>query len=340
MCTCWRRPRRRSEELSVDEWLEVGRKLVARGVRIVELFGGDVLLRKDVLFPLARQLHRAGVRVHMATNCNLLDEATARELVESVHTIYLSTDGVGETHDGVRGVDGTFHRVCRALECLREARGDRTSPVLVCITTLSKHNFRDVRKIAQFAARIGYDQIEIDPVGEITPDCVQRSRMGNYTPSPIFLQAGESVLIPNEGISTLRRLIRQVRAEFQQGNGRAKKFPVETGDIDYLSDAQIAKGRYPFRRCFMERCTVVIGPYGNLMPCVLCDTYSVGNVRSGDLDRSWETAQRARFRAYRDTGRLEMCLRCHMTPVWNKTARDVIRRAYLASRLFPTDGSE
>ena len=40
----------------------------AAGVRVVEIFGGNVLLRKDLLIPVLHYLHDNGICIHLPTN--------------------------------------------------------------------------------------------------------------------------------------------------------------------------------------------------------------------------------------------------------------------------------
>lgn len=335
-CTIWRRPRDASRELTCDEWLAVARKLVERGVRSVELFGGDVLLRKDVVIPLARELKSLGCRVNMPTNCNLLDEQTAADLVDCMNHIYLSIDGVDELQDRIRGVAGTFDKVCRALRFLKQARGSRDHPILICNTTVSRHNVRNLSEIAEFAKQVGFDEINFEYVGEIPPESVLRSRIGDYVPSPSYVRLDESSLVPPEEISTLRCQLRQAKTH-QARPSSCNGFRTVTIDTDVLSDAQLVKGTIPWRRCFVERTAAVINPYGNIVPCCFFDDYVVGNVRNGDLDRSWETPKRVRFRACRESGGLEMCKHCSVSIVRNRSMSDVIRRAYIENIVDPLD---
>ena len=53
-CNIWRRydGERFEEEIGIDEWKIVIDKLIERGIKAYELFGGNVLLRKDVLISL------------------------------------------------------------------------------------------------------------------------------------------------------------------------------------------------------------------------------------------------------------------------------------------------
>ncbi len=326
-CTAWRRKVDPRDELSVGEWLDVGRALLDRGVQSFELFGGDVFLRKDVVFPLCELLHAGGGEIHIPTNCNLVDRPTAELLARTVHTLYLSVDGVEGGHDQVRGTPGTFGRMLQALEWIREARGERRTPRLVCNTTVSRHNMRSLPRIGRFAVEAGFDEVHFEYVGEFTNEHVARSCIDGEPPSPLYLRCGESCLIPPADVPPFRRRLRRVREDIHRRSDNRVR--AVTANIDALSDGQIARGTVPCRRCFVERTTVVIDPCGALVPCVFFDHFPVGNVREGALRRSWETPQRKNFRDLRAAGELELCHHCIMSVTRNRSGLDMLRRAWI-----------
>jgi len=328
-CTVWRRPRDRERELTCDEWCDVGSRCFARGARSFELFGGDIFLRKDVVVPLSQHLKSLGGEVHTATNSNLVDRKTAEALAECLDVVYISTDGVDGLHDEVRGVAGTFGRLNNCLEYFREARGDRRTPTLVCNTTVSSYNAHALCRIAEFAAESGYDRVDFEYVGEFNADIISRSCIGDYEPSPIFRQAGDSCLVRPDDVAVLREQLDLVHERARQGGFGSRDFRVSTVNIDVLSDDDLVKGTVPGRRCFVDRQEIVIDPYGNIVPCYFYDTHALGNVRDGDLDRSLETEGRRHFRAYRDKGQLAMCEHCIHKIARCPTGVDLVKREFV-----------
>ncbi len=331
-CYVWRRPRPSQPELTREQWLAVGRALLRKGVQTFELFGGDVFLRKDVVVPLCRELAEGGGRVFIPTNSRQLDPATASALVDCVHTFYLSTDALGEAHDRMRGVPGTFDRVDSVLEILQRARGDRRWPLLVCNTTVSRDNVEQLADLAAYAASAGYDEIAFEYVGQFTPDHVARSAIGEYRPSPIYLAGAESMLLRPEQVPTLRRQLARART-LAGMNALGRPFGVQTINTEVLSDAHLVQGTVPQGRCFMEHCEAVIDPYGHVVPCLFFDTFPLGHVLAGALEDGWLTERRREFRRCRREGRLELCRHCIMSVVRNRSGLDVTRQAWRRARM-------
>lgn len=331
-CMVWRRPPQVQKELSAQQWLDTASKLVSRGMRSAELFGGDVLLRKDVLLPLCEFLSASNCKVYIPTNCNLLDSPTAAVLARTVHTLFLSTDALAEAHDLIRGTPGTFSRVALARQRLLEARAGGPRPRLICNTTVSRHNVDQLADLAEFACRAGYDQIDLEYVGQFEDEHVGRSCIRGVTPSPMYLRQGESCLITPDQVPLLRRQLELARSLRGRATASGRPFGVVTINIDMLSDQDLVAGTVPYRRCFMERATTIIDPYGNIVPCLFFDNFSVGNVLDGSLDQSWETPRRSQFRAHRQEGKLELCRHCIMSVIRNRTGVDIVRRAMIEAR--------
>ncbi|MFQ5838145.1 MAG: TIGR04053 family radical SAM/SPASM domain-containing protein [Thermoplasmata archaeon] len=103
---------RDSKELGLEEAQELLRAIRAFGSPppILVLTGGDILMRPDALELIARAAG-VGLKVAVAPSVTpLLTETRLEEMMQAgVEGISISLDGAGAaTHDGIRGVDGTF----------------------------------------------------------------------------------------------------------------------------------------------------------------------------------------------------------------------------------------
>ena len=118
--TCGSRAgRRRPDELSTQDCLEIVDALAALGTREVSLIGGEAYLRPDWIEIIAA-LRRRGIRCSMQTGArNLTPQRLDQAVAAGLATLGVSLDGLGPTHDRLRGVEGSFDR---ALDALRRAR--------------------------------------------------------------------------------------------------------------------------------------------------------------------------------------------------------------------------
>ncbi|MBW1922105.1 MAG: heme b synthase [Deltaproteobacteria bacterium] len=138
-------------ELSGEKCLGILDEIAETGNPIVILTGGEPLLRKDV-FTLARHGTERGLRMVMATNGTLLDDAVARQMKEAgIQRVSISLDGSDNTrHDQFRQVQGAFEGALRGIECLK-----RNGLEFQINTTVTRHNLGDIEKILALAVRLG-----------------------------------------------------------------------------------------------------------------------------------------------------------------------------------------
>ncbi len=107
-------------ELRTDEAMAVLRDLKAFRVPMVILSGGEPLMRPD-LFDLTAYAREIGLRVALSTNGTLITADVARRIAQAEFDyVGISLDGLAETHDRFRRMNGAFDLSLRALGHLRD----------------------------------------------------------------------------------------------------------------------------------------------------------------------------------------------------------------------------
>jgi len=168
-CNIWRREAAGVTELDAAAWRRIVDYLAEAGVESLEIFGGDALLRKEVLYDLIAYCRERSLATFFPTNSLLLDREAARELVQAgLHTIYFSLDEPEDAGIDVRGVEDHAGRVRRAMEDVLAERGEGGHPHVVVLTTVSALNAGRVAEVKLHAARAGGIAIELwNPMPEI-----------------------------------------------------------------------------------------------------------------------------------------------------------------------------
>ncbi len=118
---------------------------------VLVLTGGDPMKRDDV-FDIVHSGVEAGLTVTMTPSPTPLVTPQAIEQLQAagLSRLAVSLDGADDaTHDGIRGVSGSFQR---ALQVLREARA--TGLPVQINTTISKRNVEQVDAMAAFIANL------------------------------------------------------------------------------------------------------------------------------------------------------------------------------------------
>lgn len=111
----------RANELTTDEALDLVGQLAALGAREVSLIGGEAYLREDWT-RIARAIADAGMSCSMVSGGRGFTAERAREaFAAGISNVSISIDGLGPTHDRLRGLNGSFDAAIASLAHLRAA---------------------------------------------------------------------------------------------------------------------------------------------------------------------------------------------------------------------------
>jgi MoaA/NifB/PqqE/SkfB family radical SAM enzyme len=186
-CNIWKR---REDELSLEEWDKVFQGL-GRVPYWVTISGGEPFLNREIV-ALCQSLYehcRPGI-INIPTNGLL--QATIPDAVEAIAKscpgsqliINLSLDGVGERHDRIRGVPGSFEKFEKSYQALKRLQCPNLSVGIHSV--ISTFNVDEVASLYDYAfslepdsyiTEIAEERVELDTVGlEITPSLEQYSK--------------------------------------------------------------------------------------------------------------------------------------------------------------------
>lgn len=312
MCTIWQKGERIDiqKELTLDDWKKCVDMLGPKNLTYVELFGGDILLRKDVTIPLIEYIKKRNkkTRVEFPTNCNLLDKDTAVALVKAgLDTVYISLDGPIEIHDKMRGKHGTYNNVQNAVECFVEAKknlGSKT-PEIIINTTVMANNFDNFDAIIPIVKKLGVDGIEFEYVGEFKESNIKNTIFDGVNPTPFYITQGSSNLLSKEQAYLLKKKMKNVREL-----AKNYKIKISTRVIDSLTIDNLIKGTIPNKRCFISRYLVTIDPFGNVMPCFHCNNFILGNIKNETIFSIRNSKKYNSFLELQKKGKIKICENC------------------------------
>ena len=332
-CTFWKRPHEEelSREIGTDDWKRIIDQLHDFGVRQVEVFGGNVLLRKRLLIDVLYYLKELGFAIHLPTNQIGLDEDAAQAMVDCCDSVYVSTDGVGTDQDAIRGTKGASELGEAAVTQLRRLRGtNEPPPRIVCNTTVSKYNVDLLDDVMRYAIDREFDEVHFEYAGEHTPAHIRNSIVDGLVPAPYYVQqGGESILVDEEGARQLKNALRRIRREYAGAS-----IGIRSVNIEVLSEKNLFRGTIPHDKCYVERLEVTVDPYGNVVDCPFINNYELGNLVREDLDDVWNNARHRRFREHQNAGDLQMCRHCILGVERNPGLWTSLKRVHL-TRLVP-----
>ena len=103
-------------ELSTEEVYTVMDDLRAFGVPVLILSGGEPLLRPDI-YDISRRAKEKGFYVGLSSNGTLIDESNIQQIADvGYNYVGISIDGIRETHDQFRRLDGAFDASMHAIK--------------------------------------------------------------------------------------------------------------------------------------------------------------------------------------------------------------------------------
>jgi len=162
--------KKRTNELTTQESLNLCEDLKKLGTGLVTLMGGEPFLRKD-WYIIAKKIKELGMDLTFITNGLAINKEIVNQLKElDPYAVAISLDGaIPETHDSIRGYKGAYNKVIASLELLKKAEISTS-----IITTLHKKNVKELPKIRDLILnkRIAWQIQMAGPTGRFPKELV------------------------------------------------------------------------------------------------------------------------------------------------------------------------
>jgi MoaA/NifB/PqqE/SkfB family radical SAM enzyme len=258
-----------ANELSLEEWGKVAETL--RGnVFWLTFSGGEPFLRKDLveLVQLFYRYARPAI-INIPTNGLLPDiilgavDRIATSSSKAQIVVNISIDDIGEKHDIIRGVQGSYDKAVETFRGLKEL--GLPNLTVGIHTVISRYNVSNIRQIYEvlrgmapdsYVTEIAEERVELGTIGtDITPDYAAYADAVNYLSEQIK------------------------RDSFDNIGGITKAFRTEY----YQMVKKILREYRQAIPCFAGFASAQIAPDGEVWMCCT-KAESAGNVRDVDYD--------------------------------------------------------
>jgi len=239
------------QELTAEQWIEIGKMLVDKGALSLYLTGGEPLLRDDFR-ELYEGLNRIGFRITLFTNGTLLTEERIRWLASiPPGTVDITLYGASEdTYKDLCASGEAFAKAMNALDLLLK-HGINTR-VKMTVVKINVHDFKAVRDIARSRS-----------IPFLAGNLIHGHRTEGVT-------ACEQIRLDPEEIYSFED------ADFE-------KIDCEPIDIPKIKQPH---GDLPAMTCFAAKCGFYITWQGHLTPCPLFTTPYTEPLKTG-MDAAW-----------------------------------------------------
>jgi len=160
MCHVWENYRPESE-LSFGEIKAIIDQAADWGIKELNLCGGEPLLN-PACFRVIKHAKLKGMKVILTTNGTVINEPTARDLIETkVDIICVSLDAAtAAVHDRMRGQEGAYQKIIQGIESLNKY-SENFRPIRVLIFTLHNENLDELLDYIRLAKKLQADAIYI-----------------------------------------------------------------------------------------------------------------------------------------------------------------------------------
>ena len=289
--------KRRADELTTEECLDLVRQLARMGTREVTLIGGEAYLRRDWL-EIIREVRDCGMDCTMQSGgLNLTEDRIKAAVDAGLQGLGISIDGLREVHDRVRGVKGSFDAAFKALNAIQKCGID--SSVNTQITSLVIPQLRELMNLFIEAGATNW-QVQLTVA------------MGRAADNPDLL------LQPYE----LLELMPLLAELFEEGADRG--FLLQPGNsIGYFGPYEtVWRGsgddRVHWTSCNAGQNTLGIEADGTIKGCpsLATSTYAGGNIRDLSLKDIWWNSDELNInRGRTNSGLWGFCGTCYYAEV-------------------------
>ncbi len=291
------------EDLAKDDWLRVVNELSRfRPKPLILLTGTEPFLYSDIT-TLTSAIAAARLPLHITTNGTLLANY-ARHLVKlgkagCLNDITVSIDDIGEYHDVIRGVPGTFQRAISGIEELISRRDAMhlLFPAVNITCTISSYNYAHLESLVEWFVKNKF------PLQSITFNhlwfrnaTIAENHNKQYGKA---LPAEEENM---EGIDISSIDMVQVARQLQNIKKKCAGTPLHIYQHPDLSfDAAQHYYKNPTRFVYYDSCkapwkNVSVTPKGNIILSPLCFLPSLGNVKQESFAAIWNGKQLKKLR--------------------------------------------
>ncbi|MEO0124500.1 MAG: radical SAM protein [candidate division WOR-3 bacterium] len=145
---CFEKYARVEKEMEIQDWLRIIDEIKKFRPRI-HISGGEPFVYKDIV-KIIEYIKKKNLYLHITTNGTFLEDYAEEIKKFNVNRIDISIDGIGDIHDKIRGVKGTFEKIIKGLDRLNNLK--RHLPILKInsiINIANPEKMKDIVHIAQ-----------------------------------------------------------------------------------------------------------------------------------------------------------------------------------------------
>lgn len=252
----------RENELSLEEALHLCDELKETGCEKITLMGGEFFLSPHWEEVCARLIQN-GIKVSPLTNGLLLTEKNLLKLKDlGINNVSISLDGIGETHNYLRGVPNMFDRIIKNLN-----RAQQEGFITGIVSAVSSVNLNEVPQLYEYIKELGITVWQIQIVEDIG-----------------YANQNNQLKLNLEDVYQLAKYVAKFRRE-------KNDLQILLGDnVGFYTSFEPMLRDRPFTGCLAGRLVVGIEANGNIRGCLSVygnEENVEGNIRERSFTEIW-----------------------------------------------------
>lgn len=283
------RGKKETNELSADEFIKFISQIP--WYTLITFTGGEPFIKKDNLEIIKHALKKHWCNI--ITNGVMMTEEHAKTFVDNKLVLLgVSIDGIGKSHDQVRGLSGAYDKIIHNVKLLQEYKKRKRAkyPRIDIKTVIIQENLDMLEDIYQSAVDLDADFLTLSLL-KGSPMQYRSEFMGNLKDDMLYASS------PVEPYVDPKEMVRKISKIMEMSRGKKMKvrlYPMTLqaqGMETYFDNTRELIHRY--KPCMMPWSGLMISPMGDAYPCIV---YKVGNIRESSLKSIWNSSRYREFR--------------------------------------------
>ena len=278
--------------------------------------GGETFLYPEIL-ALVKYIKHEGLHCSLTTNATISMKKGLEELVDSgLDSLTISIDGIGETHDQIRGIKGSFDKTMSFLNKIIAYRKDRRSlhPFISINCVMSSLNQGRLEEVADFFTNYDIDSLTYSHVWFYNQEMVNlHNKLCLNTPYEIKETTGGRFGTHGQKDRNLEELWAKIGLiKEKYGDFNISFFPdlknFKELEVYYLSPGRAIRDH---KKCYAPWNTIEVCPDGDVEFAGSCFHIHIGNLIKQDFDDVWNSDSFLEIRKkIKSIGAFPICARC------------------------------
>ena len=269
---------------------------------------GEPFLHPD-FFEIISYIKNKGLWCAVDTNGTLIGKNVDQLLSSKIDLVNVSIDSVGEIHDRIRGVPGTFQTAIDGIRALR-AKSPKFRPLVRINCVITGYSFNHLEEVYQMAKDLGIDMLNLCHSMYVRTERMLRAqeKISQNLPQAREKIAWDTVDIDSETID-YENLAKTIDGLKRRDEG------IIVTVIPNLTSIEKLQKYYSFKGFVEKRETKCAWKHTNVYPSgdvEMCDgLYPMGNLNDSDFLEIWNNENFREFRKkLKKMKRFPICSAC------------------------------